>query len=101
MSRDVVLLVATFRLLLNRISVVHLPTSPTPFVSPLPSGSIDIDLCASIYTDLKQACDRGLILANTLHLLYLVTPYDLVASSNPNWVIYDRLVSAPLQVFKS
>ncbi|XP_022092719.1 helicase POLQ-like isoform X2 [Acanthaster planci] len=56
-------------------------------------GSIDIDLCASIYVDLKQACDEGLVLANSLHLLYLVTPYDLVSMSNPNWVIYDRLYS--------
>ncbi|XP_038066286.1 helicase POLQ-like [Patiria miniata] len=56
-------------------------------------GSIDIDLCASIYNDLKQACDEGLVLANSLHLLYLVTPYDLVSHSNPNWVVYDRLYS--------
>ncbi|XP_072021525.1 helicase POLQ-like [Amphiura filiformis] len=53
-------------------------------------GSIDIDLCSTVYKDLKFACDQGLVLANALHLLYLVTPYDQVENTQPNWIIYDR-----------
>ncbi|XP_071487488.1 helicase POLQ-like [Diadema antillarum] len=56
-------------------------------------GSIDIDLCQTLYEDLKIACDHGLILANSLHLLYLVTPYDQIDSTRPNWNIYMRYFS--------
>ena len=49
-------------------------------------------MCSTIYRDLKFACDQGLVLANALHLLYLVTPYDPVETIQPNWNIYDRQV---------
>ncbi|XP_030839927.1 helicase POLQ-like [Strongylocentrotus purpuratus] len=51
-------------------------------------GSVDLDMCSTLYDDLKFGCDKGLVLANSLHLLYLVTPYDQIDSARPNWMIY-------------
>ncbi|XP_041473408.1 helicase POLQ-like [Lytechinus variegatus] len=56
-------------------------------------GSVDLDLCSDLYKDLKFGCDKGLVLANSLHLLYLVTPYDQIDSARPNWMVYMKQFS--------
>lgn len=48
-------------------------------------GSIDIDIGPRLYKDLKAACDK-LVLSNYLHLLALVTPYNLPIT--PCWMTY-------------
>ncbi|XP_054846634.1 helicase POLQ-like isoform X2 [Eublepharis macularius] len=50
-------------------------------------GSIDLAYCDTLYADLKKGLE-GLILESCLHLLYLTTPYDMVAQCSPNWMIY-------------
>ncbi len=53
----------------------------------LPAGAIDCDLGPRLLRDLQEASD-SLVVANHLHLLYLVTPYDLVDQARPNWMLY-------------
>ncbi|KAK2174904.1 hypothetical protein NP493_768g01027 [Ridgeia piscesae] len=50
-------------------------------------GSVDIDRANQLYTDLRTAL-QSLTLANHLHLLYLVTPYDLGSQVRPSWMTY-------------
>jgi len=50
-------------------------------------GSIDVDCGWRLYNDLVKA-QQSLVVANHLHLLFLSTPYDLVADIKPNWMIY-------------
>ena len=45
-----------------------------------------------IYSELARAQDN-LVLANELHLLYLVTPHDLRDSPQPEWMVYYKQVS--------
>ena len=45
-----------------------------------------------IYSELSRAQDN-LVLANELHLLYLVTPHDLRYSLQPEWMVYYKQVS--------
>ena len=45
-----------------------------------------------IYSELSRAQDN-LVLANELHLLYLVTPHDLRDSPQPEWMVYYKQVS--------
>jgi len=45
-------------------------------------GTVDLDMASVLYQDLRQA-QAGLVLLSKLHLMYLVTPYELVASVNP------------------
>ncbi|KAM4050071.1 helicase POLQ-like [Anomaloglossus baeobatrachus] len=52
-------------------------------------GSIDISYCNVLYGDLKKGLG-GLVLQSHLHLLYLVTPYDMVTQCSPDWMIYFR-----------
>ncbi|XP_063775818.1 helicase POLQ-like isoform X2 [Pseudophryne corroboree] len=52
-------------------------------------GSIDLSYCDVLYSDLRKGLE-GLVLQNHFHLLYLVTPYDMVAQINPDWMIYFR-----------
>jgi len=42
---------------------------------------------------------QSLVLANHLHLLYLSTPYDLVADVKPNWMIYLHEASGHCQLY--
>ena len=51
------------------------------------TGPIDIDRGPQLYADLKKA-QSSLVVDNFLHLLYLVTPYDLVDKIEPKWMIY-------------
>ncbi|XP_068089621.1 helicase POLQ-like isoform X2 [Hyperolius riggenbachi] len=52
-------------------------------------GSIDLTYCDVLYSDLSKGLE-GLVLHSYLHLLYLVTPYDMVAQCNPDWMVYFR-----------
>ena len=56
------------------------------------AGSIDIDRSAQLYADLTAASDN-LCVKNHLHLLYLVTPYELVDAVKPDWMLYMHEVS--------
>ena len=48
---------------------------------------MDTDRAPQLYKDLCAARD-SLCVANYLHLLYLVTPYDLVEQARPIWMVY-------------
>ncbi len=50
-------------------------------------GNIDVDQAQQLYKDLGQARD-ALYVSTHLHLLYLVTPYDLVELVTPHWMTY-------------
>lgn len=65
-------------------------------------GSIDVDCGTKLYGDLSSA-QQSIVLANYLHLLYLVTPYDMVAvAQTPRWMTYLREVSMVyLRIFLS
>ncbi|XP_060707348.1 helicase POLQ-like isoform X2 [Hemiscyllium ocellatum] len=52
-------------------------------------GSIDLAYCDSLNMDLKKGLE-GLVLGNYLHLIYLVTPYDIVSQCIPDWMVYFR-----------
>lgn len=55
------------------------------------SGGVDLTFCHLLYKDLSAGLE-GLLLSSFLHLLYLVTPYELVPQCSPNWMIYLRQV---------
>ncbi|XP_071090102.1 helicase POLQ-like [Haliotis cracherodii] len=50
-------------------------------------GSIDTDNSSLLYDDLKRA-EESLVLASYLHLLYLVTPYDMARDLHIPWMVY-------------
>uniref|UniRef100_A0A3P9HEG6 Helicase POLQ-like n=1 Tax=Oryzias latipes TaxID=8090 RepID=A0A3P9HEG6_ORYLA len=52
-------------------------------------GGVDLTFCHLLYKDLSAGLE-GLLLSSFLHLLYLVTPYELVPQCSPNWMIYLR-----------
>lgn len=52
-------------------------------------GSIDLFYSDVLYSDLRKGLE-GLVLQSHLHLLYLVTPYDMVTHCSPDWMIYFR-----------
>lgn len=56
------------------------------------AGSVDVDRGQQLYNDLDLT-RLSLVVSNHLHLLYLVTPYDLVEQTVPNWNIYLSEVS--------
>ena len=52
------------------------------------AGSVDCDQGPQLYTDLQVAAE-SLVVANHLHMLYLVTPYDMLSTHlQPNWMLY-------------
>uniref|UniRef100_A0A8C8T6D4 Helicase POLQ-like n=1 Tax=Peromyscus maniculatus bairdii TaxID=230844 RepID=A0A8C8T6D4_PERMB len=55
-------------------------------------GAIDLAYCDTLYRDLKKGLE-GLVLESLLHLVYLTTPYDLVAQTEPDWMVYFRQFS--------
>lgn len=55
------------------------------------SGSVDLTHCSVLYDDLSKGLE-GLLLNSYLHLVYLVTPYELIPQCNPDWMIYFRQV---------
>ncbi|XP_063434555.1 helicase POLQ-like isoform X3 [Mytilus trossulus] len=56
-------------------------------------GSVDIDNASLLYNDLKKG-EESLVLATYIHLLFLVTPYDMVDMVKPSWIIYFQQLSA-------
>ncbi|KAI7796228.1 helicase POLQ-like, partial [Triplophysa rosa] len=52
-------------------------------------GSVDLNYCDLLYRDLSKGLE-GLLLNSFLHLVYLVTPYDMVHQCKPDWMIYFR-----------
>ena len=57
-------------------------------------GGVDVDKGRALYNDLQKA-RSSLVIANYLHLLYVVTPYDLVDQVVPVWPVYLTEVSHP------
>nr|XP_033323722.1 helicase POLQ-like [Megalopta genalis] len=55
-------------------------------------GNIDMNSAYTLYTDLQRAQEH-LILVDYLHLLYLVTPYDIVSQIKPIGSIYYDVVT--------
>ncbi|XP_034939312.1 LOW QUALITY PROTEIN: helicase POLQ-like [Chelonus insularis] len=56
-------------------------------------GCLDLELARILYRDLKTA-QKHLILNNVLHLLYLVTPYELANQLRPvGCVYYDAVIN--------
>ncbi|XP_076646413.1 mutagen-sensitive 301 isoform X2 [Halictus rubicundus] len=55
-------------------------------------GNIDIETAYTLYADLQKAQDH-LIILDYLHLLYLVTPYDIVSQIKPHGSIYYDVVT--------
>ncbi|XP_052591465.1 helicase POLQ-like isoform X1 [Peromyscus californicus insignis] len=55
-------------------------------------GAIDLAYSDTLYRDLKKGLE-GLVLESLLHLVYLTTPYDLVAQTEPDWMVYFRQFS--------
>ncbi|KAG7263721.1 hypothetical protein CRUP_017692 [Coryphaenoides rupestris] len=52
-------------------------------------SSVDLSQCDVLYRDLSKSLE-SLMLHSHLHLLYLVTPYDLVAQCKPDWMTFYR-----------
>ncbi|XP_066502025.1 helicase POLQ-like [Hoplias malabaricus] len=50
-------------------------------------GSVDLSYCDVLYRDLCKGLE-GLLLNSFLHLVYLVTPYDMVSQCKPDWMLY-------------
>lgn len=55
-------------------------------------GSVDTDICTSLYEDLCKA-QVALSIQSYLHLIYLITPYDLIDAIKPDWDIMFQMVS--------
>ncbi|XP_070844895.1 helicase POLQ-like [Chaetodon trifascialis] len=52
-------------------------------------GSVDLSYSDVLYRDLSKGLD-GLLLNSCLHLVYLVTPYDMVSQCKPDWMTFFR-----------
>ncbi|XP_070706677.1 helicase POLQ-like isoform X2 [Pempheris klunzingeri] len=50
-------------------------------------GSVDLTHSGVLYDDLSRGLE-ALLLNSFLHLLYLVTPYDLVSQCKPDWMTF-------------
>ena len=50
-------------------------------------GGVDVDWSQRLYSDLKANL-QNLNLECTIHLLYLVTPYDAISIVKPQWMTY-------------
>ncbi|NXO03964.1 HELQ Helicase, partial [Rhinopomastus cyanomelas] len=61
----------------------------TPLGRATYKGSIDLAYCNLLYRELRKGLE-GLVLESTLHLLYLVTPYEMTSNCSPDWMIYLR-----------
>ncbi|KAG7476681.1 hypothetical protein MATL_G00085500 [Megalops atlanticus] len=55
-------------------------------------GSIDLTYSDTLYKDLLKGLE-SLMLNSFLHLIYLVTPYDVVSQCKPDWMVYYRQFS--------
>ncbi|XP_029920605.1 helicase POLQ-like isoform X3 [Myripristis murdjan] len=52
-------------------------------------GSVDLTYSDILYNDLSKGLE-SLMLNSYLHLIYLVTPYDMISQCQPDWMIYFR-----------
>lgn len=52
---------------------------------------MDLTHSKVLYQDLTKGLD-GLLLNSYLHLVYLVTPYDMLSQCKPDWMTYLRQV---------
>ncbi|XP_040012598.1 helicase POLQ-like isoform X2 [Xiphias gladius] len=52
-------------------------------------GSVDLTYSDVLYKDLSKGLE-GLLLNSYLHLVYLVTPYDMISQCKPDWMVYFR-----------
>ncbi|CAL8322607.1 unnamed protein product [Lota lota] len=52
-------------------------------------SSVDLTHCDMLYKDLSKGLE-SLMLNSHLHLLYLVTPYDMIAQCKPDWMAFFR-----------
>ncbi|XP_051906569.1 helicase POLQ-like isoform X1 [Hippocampus zosterae] len=50
-------------------------------------GCVDVSHSEILYQDLQQGLE-GLLLSSFLHLIFLVTPYDLAAACTPDWMTF-------------
>lgn len=64
------------------------------------SGSVDLTYSKVLYQDLTKGLD-GLLLNSYLHLVYLVTPYDMLSQCKPDWMTYLRQVPACRKALES
>ena len=55
-------------------------------------GIVDLDRSKQLYNDLRLA-QGGLVLMTKLHLMYLVTPYDMVGTVSPIASTYFQVIS--------
>lgn len=62
------------------------------FLHSFPLGSINLNTAYMLYEDLKKAQNK-LILVDYLHLLYLVTPYDIAKQISVIGHVYYDVVS--------
>uniref|UniRef100_A0AAX7W2V0 Helicase, POLQ like n=1 Tax=Astatotilapia calliptera TaxID=8154 RepID=A0AAX7W2V0_ASTCA len=53
------------------------------------SASVDLTYAEVLYKDLSKGLE-SLLLNSYLHLVYLVTPYDLIDQCKPDWMIFFR-----------
>ena len=62
-------------------------------------GGVDLDWSQRLYNDLKANL-QNLNLESTIHLLYLVTPYDAISTINPQWMTYFKSLSCldPIEI---
>ncbi|XP_034047739.1 helicase POLQ-like [Thalassophryne amazonica] len=56
-------------------------------------GSVDLTYSDMLYRDLDRGLE-GLLLNSYLHLVYLVTPYDMISQCKPDWMIYFHQITA-------
>lgn len=54
-------------------------------------GSVDLQCAHTLYQDLKTA-QAHLVLINDLHIMYLVTPYDLAKQMKPVGSVFYNVV---------
>uniref|UniRef100_G3N8A4 Helicase, POLQ like n=1 Tax=Gasterosteus aculeatus aculeatus TaxID=481459 RepID=G3N8A4_GASAC len=52
-------------------------------------GSVDLSYSDLLYKDLSKGLE-GLLLNSCLHLVYLVTPYDMITQCRPDWMVFFR-----------
>ncbi len=62
------------------------------------TGCIDVSIAQTVYSDLLQSLDC-LVLSTDLHLLYIVIPFNMIDSIQPNWTIYFEIVREIITVF--
>lgn len=76
-------LLVTFRRGCSPVTCIHLSSS----------GSVDLTYSDVLYKDLSKGLE-GLLLNSYLHLVYLVTPYDMISQCKPDWMVYFRQVQS-------